>query len=268
MHYIIEEKDKKIERRSHMTNNNIILLNDIILKTYSITNFDEMRKTVLSSLRYLIPSLGSVFYLASKQKQYNLTSGIGYGEISEESITLYLKEFQEYDKTTWAYATPVAKAYNDSAFIQNEYNQSTDFYQKIYAPHRIYYQVTLTIIHNGIFLGIISLFRTIEEGDFQQEELFQLELLSVHLGVRLYQNLQTIKETQDHHPNPEMLLNTYHLTLREVEVLYAILNEKEKNKICETLCISPNTLKKHIMNVYKKFGVNSRIELYHALKVL
>lgn len=250
-----------------MTNNSIILLNDIILKIYTIKDFDEMRRIVMSSLRFLIPSFGTAFYLASRTEPYKLTKGIGMG-ISAQSMDIYLNEYQDYDQTVWSYATPVSKAYNESAFIQSEAGQNTDFYNRIYAPHRIIYQMALTIIHNGIFLGVIAMFRTKEEGDFQQEDLFELELLAAHLGVRLYQNLQETEIKQLNHPDREVLLNTYHLTLREIEVLYAMLDDSGKLRICEHLCISPNTLKKHVMSLYKKFNVNNRIEFYQAISKL
>lgn len=248
-----------------LTNNNIILLNDIILKIYTTKDFEEMRKIVLSSLRFLIPSVGVAFYLSSASEPYKLTKGLGTG-ISEQSMGTYLEEFQDYDQTTWSYATPVAKAYNESAFIQNEANQNTAFYRKVYAPLKIIHQASLTIIQNGIFLGVIAIFRTKEEGDFQQEELFALELLASHLGVRLFQNFQMANLNKPYHPDREILLNKYHLTLREIEVLYSILNEHEKNEICEHLCISPNTFKKHVMNLYKKFNVNSWVGLYQAAR--
>jgi len=246
-----------------LTNNSIILLNDIILKIYSIKSFEEMRRTLMSLIRFLIPCFGNAFYLASGSEPYKLTNGICIG-LSEESMNTYLKEFQDYDQTTWSFATPTAKAYNESAFIQNEAGQNTVFYNRIYAPHNIYYQVALTIIHNGIFLGVIALFRTKEEEDFRQEELFILELLAAHLGVRLFQNLQSDHSIRASHPDREILLNRYHLTLRETEILYAMLNENEKMKICRDLCISPNTYKKHVLHLYKKLGVSNRIELYQA----
>lgn len=249
-----------------MTDNNIILLNDIILKIYTTKDFEEMRKSVLSSLRFFIPNTGSVFYLASKDEPYKLTGRLGIGT-PEKILDLYLKDFQEYDKTIWQYSTPVAKAYNDSAFIQNEANQKTEFYQKIYAPQKIFYQATLTIIHDGIFLGIIAVFRTKDEGDFLQDELFKLELLAVHLGVRLYQNFNTFTIIKDHRPDLETLQNFYHLTLRESEVFYSIMNENKNIEICRNLCISQNTLKKHLMNIYKKLNVNSRIELFQLANI-
>lgn len=247
-----------------MTNNDIILLNDIILKIYTIKDFDEMRKMMLSSLRFLIPSFGIAFYLASITESYRLSNGLGTG-ISKESMDLYLSEYQDYDQTTWSYATPAAKAYNESAFIQNEAYQNSRFYNRIYAPHNIIYQVALTIIHNGIFLGVIALFRTKGEEDFKQEDLFKLELLAAHLGERMYQNIQTLRIKQSSHPDREILLSKYHLTLRETEVLYAILNGNKKNLICESLCISPNTLKKHILHLYRKFDVNNWVELFQEV---
>lgn len=246
-----------------MTNNSIILLNDIILKIHTIKEFEEMRKTLMSSLRFLIPCFGNVFYLASGSESYRLTKGICTG-LSEECMNIYLKEFQDYDQTTWSYATPYAKAYHESAFIQSEASQNSDFFNRVYGPQNIYFQVALTIIHNGIFLGVIALFRTKEEADFRQDELFILELLAAHLGVRLYQNFQLAPSMRSSHPNLEILLNQYRLTLRETEIFYAMLNENEKMKICSDLCISPNTYKKHVLHLYKKLGVSNRIELYQT----
>lgn len=256
-----------INEAERMNHNNMILLNDIILKIHTTEDFEKMRRGVLSALSILIPGVGNVFYMASRSEQYKLANPAGIG-ISDESVDIYLREFQDYDRTTWSNATPFSKIYDDSAFIQNEALHQTEFYQRIYAPQKVIYQVTLTIIHNGIFLGIITLFRTEEEGSFQENELFQLELLAAHLGARLYQNQQTLGASPENLPNLEILMNQYHLTLRETDVLYVVLNGAGKEETCTRLCISPNTLKKHIMNIYKKFNVNSRIELYHKINQL
>ncbi len=250
-----------------MTNNSIILMNDIILRIYNTSDFNEMRKTLISSLRFLVPSFGISFYLATPNQPYHLSNGIGIG-ISEKCMQIYLDEYQEYDQTTWSYGIPVSKAYIESAFLQTEREQNTDFYRRVYAPEKLMYQISLTLIHNGVFLGVIAMFRTKEEGDYKQDELFALEMIASHLSIRLYHHSLTIGECRAHHPDREVLLNQYQLTLREIEILYAILDEDEKNSICQRLCISPNTLKKHVMNLYKKFHVNTLVGLYQVASKL
>lgn len=247
-----------------MIQNSLVLLNDIILKIHTTEDFESMRMGVLSGLDILIPGTGASFYLASKTEQYKLTNPVNIG-VSNECTATYTNEFQDYDRTTWTYATPYSKVFDDSDFIQNEANHQTEFYRRIYGPYGIYYQITLTISHNGVFLGVVSLFRNKEEGPFHHDDIFFLELISAHLAVRLYHGRQSVGVRQDKPLKLEVLIEKYHLTLRETEVLYAMLGSAGKGDLCSQLCISPNTLKKHVVNIYKKFQVNGRIELYQKI---
>ncbi len=53
----------------------------------------------------------------------------------------------------------------------------------------------------------------------------------------------------------------FSITPRESEVILLLLKGYSYNKISETLCISISTVRSHVMNIYKKVGVNSRYEL-------
>ena len=68
------------------------------------------------------------------------------------------------------------------------------------------------------------------------------------------------------YPSKEDLVEAYHLTPRELEIVYLLLDGISKAQICEQLCISPNTLKKHTLNLYKKLGIKSWRELFSLLK--
>ena len=52
---------------------------------------------------------------------------------------------------------------------------------------------------------------------------------------------------------------------RELEVLQCILNNQKRKEISETLCISENTVKTHIRNLYGKLGVENRNDLFQQL---
>jgi DNA-binding NarL/FixJ family response regulator len=64
----------------------------------------------------------------------------------------------------------------------------------------------------------------------------------------------------------EDLFQQYHISPREQEVIELILQGYSNTKIAETLFISLNTVKKHVRNIYPKFGVGSRYELIAFFK--
>lgn len=56
----------------------------------------------------------------------------------------------------------------------------------------------------------------------------------------------------------DLLKNKFNLTVREVEVASHLLLGYKNKDIQEKLCITMNTLKYHIRNIYSKLGVNNR----------
>ena len=58
----------------------------------------------------------------------------------------------------------------------------------------------------------------------------------------------------------------YSLTRREETILRLLMDGKDNAVICETLVITENTLKKHILNIYRKLGINNRVGLFKMIK--
>lgn len=56
-------------------------------------------------------------------------------------------------------------------------------------------------------------------------------------------------------------INEFHLSARELEVIYLLVDGKSYKEIAEELFISLNTVKTHIRNIYPKLGVSSRHEI-------
>lgn len=56
------------------------------------------------------------------------------------------------------------------------------------------------------------------------------------------------------------------LSPREREVLEKMLEEKKRKEIAEELCITENTVKKHVSNIFAKLQVSNRSELLGKLK--
>ena len=58
----------------------------------------------------------------------------------------------------------------------------------------------------------------------------------------------------------------YDLTRREHTILKQLMSGADNAEICSELVITPNTLKKHILNIYRKLGIKNRVQLFKMVK--
>lgn len=58
----------------------------------------------------------------------------------------------------------------------------------------------------------------------------------------------------------------FSLTKREHTILRTLLDGKDNDEICDELAISVNTLKKHILNIYRKMGIRNRVQLFKMVR--
>jgi DNA-binding NarL/FixJ family response regulator len=56
------------------------------------------------------------------------------------------------------------------------------------------------------------------------------------------------------------LLNQSPLTSRERDVLNLLAKGYQKRQIAETLFLSPETVKKHLQNIYKKLNAHNKVQ--------
>ncbi len=62
-----------------------------------------------------------------------------------------------------------------------------------------------------------------------------------------------------------LLEERYGITPREREVISLVITGRSNREITEDLFISPETVKKHIYNAYRKIGVRNRVQLVNAV---
>ncbi len=115
------------------------------------------------------------------------------------------------------------------------------------------------------FVGVITFYRTLGKPDFEYDDIFVLDLLKDHMSFRLYQqkkNGVAINEKISAREAASM----FGLTRREETILNHLLEGKDTLTICTELVISENTLKKHILNLYRKLGINNRVSLFKMIR--
>jgi DNA-binding NarL/FixJ family response regulator len=96
-----------------------------------------------------------------------------------------------------------------------------------------------------------------------------LPLLNRHLTLLLKSHAYlTIYDTMGKNQQTALLSKTEALsplTIREQEVVQLLLSGKSNHEIAVALCITENTVKTHVRNIYAKYAVSSRAELLSSL---
>ncbi|HOO95949.1 MAG TPA: LuxR C-terminal-related transcriptional regulator [Proteiniphilum sp.] len=81
----------------------------------------------------------------------------------------------------------------------------------------------------------------------------------LHHASSMEGDCKAISENREH-PCPALL------TSREREIMMLLCEGKSNGEIASSLCVSVNTIKYHIKNIYIKLDVKNRIEALNSLK--
>ncbi|MBQ8590884.1 MAG: hypothetical protein IJ486_10585 [Firmicutes bacterium] len=194
--------------------------------------------------------------------------------------------------TNWYYQEVSLRFVNGAASLE-----------KVYGPlHRLYYIYLLAYF--GMMLSVIGaslskkkknqekqsvillmiVFLNIAIWMIEQWADFEFEFLSISyiiselLLLLLYRKNQMMDKNDEDAVrcagevpviNVEEVLERWEavslLTAREKDVLREILREKKRKEIADTLCVTEHTIKKHTANIFSKFQVSSRKELFEKM---
>ena len=240
--------------------NDWILLNNIIYKIYTTDNFDEMRYELLEKLKMVLDYDSADFYLASEEPGKLLCRPVTY------NCDMDLSEmYEDLDYSRGIVNSGKMLIYRESDIISDETRVETDYYKKVYKPNNWHYALQIVIARHKKFLGAITFYRTIGKADFQYDDIFILDMLKDHLAYRLDHYMKNGDMASENLTITEAVYK-YELTRREHTVLELLMSGKNATEICDELVIAPNTLKKHILNIYRKLGIKSRVQLFKMIK--
>lgn len=244
---------------------NMRLLNSIIYKLYQITDDAEMCDAVLKFLTMLVPYDRALFYLAFEPGDKPLEKTVTYN-ISDDILNIYETRFKDENYLNWMFSEPKSQVFRETDFFEEEIREQTNYYKNIYRACNVHYSLSISLYYSKVFLGELTLFRAKEKHDFSDDEVFLLQMLKDHLALRLFYSLQNRRKQKDFselYGVKDLYLgeNEYNLTAREKQILEMVLKGMNNKEISDKLFISPHTTKKHLMNIYKKVGINSKWEL-------
>ena len=108
---------------------------------------------------------------------------------------------------------------------------------------------------------MFNLFRNEKSGDFNEKELYVLNLLKNHIANMLHNVMCLDRASITVNKSLNNFAKTYGLTSRESEILSLINKGLSNQEISDKVVISVSTVKKHIYNIYNKTEVSSRGQL-------
>lgn len=240
--------------------NDWLILNSIIYEIYTTADFDGMRKKFLEQMKMLVDFDSADFYLAAADGEERVFAPVTY-HCDESLGSIY--NLIEASKTIMRSGKCIV--YRETDILSDEQRIKTEYYEKVYRPNNWHYSLKMIISYEKEFLGVVTLYRNIGKNDFSHEEVFLVDTLKEHMAYRLWKQKQNRRQFGEK-LTVSAATEKFGLTRQEHNILHLLMEGKDNNFICDYLSISINTLKKHILNIYRKLGIRNRVQLFKKIR--
>ncbi len=148
-----------------ITENEWLLINDIILDIYRSVDDKEMRKRFLRKIRFLIPYSKANFFLASPDQEHYIQDPVDMG-FDDGYLHDYFGELEKHDFMNWIYASAQNNVYLLTELLPAEELNKSLYFRRYFIPNNMEYAAILSLSYNGTHLGVLTLFRAKEDSDF------------------------------------------------------------------------------------------------------
>lgn len=243
-----------------ITANNWSVLNNIIYKVYTTEDAGQMQESFLEQMRLVIDFDSAEFYLTELSDSNRFVEGVQYNcDLNGAQL------FREMMENSVVVPQEKSMVFRSTDIFRPGERESSSFYQAYFVKNNWQYSLHLLLGDGQECIGLISLYRAIGKENFDADDVYILDLMKDHLLYRLLgerlerasiQEKLTVTEATEH----------YNLTKRESMILRRLMQGHNNNQISEELQISVNTLKKHVLNIYRKLNINNRVQLFKAIK--
>lgn len=251
---------KEVICMNTLQTNDWLILNSIIYEIYTTADFNRMREKFLEQMKMLVDFDSADFYLASLDEKYKLTEPITY-HCDEDLSDVY--DILDYSREIMYSGKSIV--YRETDIISDEMRVKTEYYEKVYKPNNWHYSLQMIMAREKKFLGVVTLYRNIGKDDFSHDDVFFVDTLKDHMAYRLWQQKQNRVQFGEK-LTVSAATEKFGLTRQEHNILHLLMEGKDNSFICDDLSISINTLKKHILNIYRKLGIRNRVQLFKKIR--
>lgn len=253
-----------------MDKTNLRLLSNFIYKMQFETESKSFKKYVLDVITMIISCDRATFYFLSEvDGEIIFEDDPAMFNVSEYMHESYRNQYIENDYMLWVINNTNSTVFRETDCFEDSVRMNTEFYKKMYEEYDVHYVLQACLYYAGKIIGLITLFRNKNAEDFSDDDVFWLEILQGHIAQKTYEVKSGIRKRNERIRtesvgNLEVQAgdeNEQKITAREQEIIDFILDGYTNEEIAEALCISVNTVKKHLANIYLKLGIKSRWEL-------
>lgn len=246
--------------------NDWLYINTSLLNMYSQTECTSLLDNdIMERIRVLIPYDKASFFLHNYGEGFMLIepSGIGFADGLLESK---IKVVNCGPPHSWLKYTTHSVAVRDSDIFDEEEISNSAYHTELLIEEGIKYALTMVLVHNGMRVGMLTLFREKTKQDFSDREVYIVQQLIDHLAYYAYTVYGIDQNAESSHCRSLCHISEkYELTSRECDVLSLLLKGFTTKDMCSTLNIAEPTVRKHIGSIYSKMNIKNRTELLAIL---
>ena len=240
-------------------------INEILLELYKHEDLIVFSKNIMRSLRKLISYTKGCFILLDEE-QNTVKEKVCFVGFDNKAQKNYIEKYydKDYIKTLYDFVSET-NAYRDTDILNKNARESTDFYLNFLKPEQSIFGCGIMIVRNDRIICEINLFRDEESGDFDERDMFILNIFKNHLENIVCRLIDYDKNSSPFGNGIKKAVSKYELTTREAQVLELICSGESNQNIADILSISVSTVKKHIYNLFDKISVQSRGQLISVI---
>lgn len=234
-------------------------LNRLIYNIYNTDDLDELRTNFLHDIHVMLDFDSADFYLYNPRKN-KLCNPICFHRTCEIATERDLSE---------AYGVILrgekSKVYRKSDWDKDGESQAeNDNMLQCQVADEVH-ELNVVLIYDRHLVGGITFYRSVEKDDFLYDDVFLMDQIKDHLALHLAKESE-VRGREREKVSVSQAVGRYGLTKREHMVLRRLMDGDENVLIAEELDITVNTLKKHILNIYRKLEVSSRTQLFKKVR--
>lgn len=245
-----------------------LIINKFILLMNGIEDRDQMREYVMRSFKRLIDYDAASFYLSTPGLDGPLLQnplGVGF---PPEDLEYYAREHSGDAPLAWTNEYPINLVILDSSMMEDDEKSRSWYYRAIREKFSLEHSLTISMAWNGTNVGLLTLLRKQGADDFSERDVYVAQQLIDHIAFALFR----LSDIGGRDFSSERLRHrlqdvsrSHGLSSREEEIFRLLAASRTPESICQELCISSATFKKHASSIYRKMNISSRYELAGVL---
>lgn len=243
-------------------------MNEAVVRLHQDKEIHLLCRQFLTDLSEFVEFKVGVFALSNsneiKLDNRSIVIKSSYDRAFEERFAAGMEEYAPYDYLNWLLSSNESFVYKDSEIVKQDLRLSSIYYTEFLEKMDMIHACGMIIVNSKLLSASLALYRESVNDDFTEDDIFVLEYFLPHVEQAFEGYSQQIIQQSD----PAYILKKQlNLTEREIEIVRLVLEGYTNKEISEKLHVQTNTIKKHIYNIFIKFDVSSRTQMFkHILQ--